>query len=80
MSKTIALISPTTGKTFVERQTLGIEDARAAVARARAAQPGWAALPLDERVARIRAGIAALNARKDAIVPELADHMVRPVR
>ncbi len=80
MSKTIALISPTTGKTLVERQTLGIEDARAAVARARAAQPGWAALPLDERVARIRAGIAALNAMKDAIVPELADQMGRPIR
>ncbi|WP_294924469.1 aldehyde dehydrogenase family protein [uncultured Paracoccus sp.] len=80
MSKTITLTSPVNGETLIERQALDADQARAAVARARAAQPAWAALPLAERIARLRAGIEALGAMKDQAVPELADQMGRPVR
>ncbi len=80
MTKTIKLISPVDGETYIERPVLSIEEASAAVERARTAQPAWAALPLAERVARVRAGIEALNGMKDAVVPELADQMGRPVR
>ena len=80
MSKTIKLISPVDGEVYAERPVLTADQARAAVARARAAQPGWAALPLAERRARVMAGIEALNAMKDDIVPELAAQMGRPVR
>ncbi|MFD1880450.1 aldehyde dehydrogenase family protein [Paracoccus pacificus] len=80
MSKTIQLISPVDGSVYVERTVLTEAEARDAVARARAAQPAWAALPLAERIARVEAGIAALNGMKDAVVKELADQMGRPVR
>ncbi|HRM76510.1 MAG TPA: aldehyde dehydrogenase family protein, partial [Paracoccus sp. (in: a-proteobacteria)] len=53
---------------------------RASVARARAAQPAWAALPLAERIAKVQAGITALNAMKDEVVQELAGQMGRPTR
>ncbi|MDM7255123.1 MAG: aldehyde dehydrogenase family protein [Paracoccus sp. (in: a-proteobacteria)] len=80
MSKTIKLISPVDGSVYAERPVLTTDEARAAVARARAAQPAWAALPLAERRERVMAGIAALGTMNDAIVPELAAQMGRPVR
>ncbi len=80
MSKTTKLISPVNGEVLIERPVLSLAEARAAVERARAAQPAWAALPLAERIARVQAGLDALNAMKDEVVPELADQMGRPVR
>lgn len=77
---TIKLISPVDGSVLVERPALSADAAQAAVDRAAEAQPGWAALPLAERIDKVRAGIAALNAMKDEIVPELAAQMGRPVR
>lgn len=76
----IRCISPVDGRVHAERPALPLAEAQAAVARARAAQPAWAALPLDERIARVRAGVAALNAMKDRVVEGLAWQMGRPVR
>ena len=76
----ITLISPIDGQVLAEREPLTLDAARAAVAAAKAGQPSWAALPLDQRIARVEAGIAALNAMKDEVVPELARQMGRPVR
>ncbi|MFN4159068.1 MAG: aldehyde dehydrogenase family protein [Gemmobacter sp.] len=76
----IKLISPVDGSVYAERLPLTPEAAGAAVARAKAAQKGWAARPLEDRIARVKAGIAALNGMKDAIVPELAWQMGRPTR
>ncbi|MFN3971358.1 MAG: aldehyde dehydrogenase family protein [Gemmobacter sp.] len=76
----IKLISPVDGSVYAERMPLTPDAATAAVARARAAQPGWAALPLEDRIARVKAGIAALNGMKDVIVQELAWQMGRPTR
>ena len=47
---------------------------------ARAAQKDWAARPLAERIALVRAGIARLRALNDEIVPEIAWQMGRPIR
>ncbi|MDE3120797.1 MAG: aldehyde dehydrogenase family protein [Paracoccaceae bacterium] len=80
MTKTIQCISPVDGRVYAERPALTLEAATAAVARARAAQRGWAALPLAERIAKVTAGIAALNAMKDRVVEELAWQMGRPTR
>lgn len=80
MTQTIRLISPVDGAVFAERPLLSGEEARAAVTRARAAQPAWARRPLAERIARVRAGIEALNAMQDRIVAELAGQIGRPVR
>ena len=77
---TIRCISPVDGRVYAEREALTLEAAKAAAARARAAQAGWAALPLAERIARVKAGVAALNAMKAEIVEELAWQMGRPTR
>lgn len=80
MSTTIQCISPIDGSMYVERTTLSLESAREAVARAKNAQPGWAALPLSDRVQRVRDGIARLGDMNDDIVEKLAWQMGRPVR
>jgi len=80
MTKTIQCISPVDGQVYAERPALPLDAAKAAVARAKAAQKDWAALPLDDRIARVKAGIAALNGMKDRVVEELAWQMGRPTR
>ena len=80
MTKTIQCISPVDGRVYAERPALTLDAAKAAVARAKVAQKAWAALPLAERIAKVNAGIAALNAMKDRVVEELAWQMGRPTR
>ncbi len=76
----IELISPVNGTVYATRAPLDHAEAHAMAARARAAQKGWAAQPLAERIALVRAGVAALIAKKDVLVEELAWQMGRPVR
>jgi acyl-CoA reductase-like NAD-dependent aldehyde dehydrogenase len=78
--KPIQLISPVDGSVYAERMPLSLADATAAAARAKVAQKAWAALPLEERIARVKAGVAKLNEMKDEIVTELAWQMGRPTR
>ena len=73
-------ISPIDGSVFAERTTLETPAARALVERARAAQADWAARPLAQRIELVMAGVAAVGAMNDEIVPELARMMGRPVR
>lgn len=73
-------VSPIDGSVFAERPTLPLAEATAAVARSRAAQVDWAARPLQERIDLVMAGVAAVGAMNDGIVPELAHMMGRPVR
>jgi len=76
----IQCISPIDGSVYAERPTLSLTESRAAADRARAAQAGWAARPLADRIALVRAGVAAVGAMNDEIVPELAHMMGRPIR
>ena len=78
--KPIQLISPVDGKVYAERMPLSPEAAKSAVAKARAAQPAWAARPLDERIALVKAGVAKLIEMKGVIAQELAGQMGRPIR
>ncbi|MCU0912348.1 MAG: aldehyde dehydrogenase family protein [Rhodobacteraceae bacterium] len=80
MTRMIQCVSPVDGRVYAERPALGRDEAMAAVARAKAAQPAWAARPLDERIALVKAGVAALNGMKDRVVEELAWQMGRPTR
>ncbi|MCR9149584.1 MAG: aldehyde dehydrogenase family protein [Rhodobacteraceae bacterium] len=80
MTRMIQCISPVDGRVYAERPALALDAAEAAVARARAAQPAWAALPLADRIARVRDAVARLNADKARIVEELAWQMGRPTR
>jgi acyl-CoA reductase-like NAD-dependent aldehyde dehydrogenase len=63
--KPIQLISPVDGSVYAERTPLPFDAAIAAVTRAKAAQKAWAARPLDERIALVKAGVAKLNEMKD---------------
>jgi len=76
----LTCISPIDGKVYAERPVMSFDQAGAAVARARNAQQDWAARPLAERIALVRAGVAKLGAMNDVVVPELARMMGRPIR
>lgn len=80
MTQMLKCISPIDGSVYAERETLTGEAAAKVAARARAAQVAWAARPLSERTALVMAGVAAVGAMNDEIVPELAHMMGRPVR
>jgi len=76
----IRCISPIDGTVVAIREAMDHQTASATISAARAAQTAWAARPLDERIALVSAGVAALGAANDEIVPELARMMGRPVR
>lgn len=80
MGHKLQCISPIDGSVFAERDVLSHDAARQAAERARAAQPEWAARPLQERIDLVMAGIAAVGEMNDEVVPELAHMMGRPVR
>ena len=80
MSQTLKCISPIDGSVFAEREALSHDAAFEIAGRACAAQVDWASLPLHKRVDLVMAGVAAIGAMNDEIVPELAHMMGRPVR
>ena len=80
MGQTLKCISPIDGSVYAERPVLSLEAAQSAAKRARDAQKSWAARPVQERVDLVMAGVAAVGAMNDEIVPELAHMMGRPTR
>ncbi|MDX5401346.1 MAG: aldehyde dehydrogenase family protein [Rhodobacterales bacterium] len=80
MTNMIRCISPIDGSVYLERPALTLDAAQAAAARARAAQKGWAARPLADRIALVLKAVEAVGAMNDVIVPELAHQMGRPIR
>ena len=76
----ITCVSPIDGSVLATRESLSAEAARDAVARGQAAQPAWAARPLDERIRLVMAGVKNVGDMNDKIVPELARQMGRPIR
>ncbi len=76
----IRCISPIDGSVYAQRPALSLEAAQKAAANAGAAQKGWAAKPLAERIALVLKAVEAVGAMNDEIVPELAHQMGRPVR
>ncbi|NVO56304.1 aldehyde dehydrogenase family protein [Rhodobacteraceae bacterium B1Z28] len=80
MAQTLKCISPIDGSVFAEREALSRDAAFEVAVRARVAQADWAARPLQERIDLVMAGVAAVGAMNEEIVPELAHMMGRPVR
>lgn len=80
MSKVIHLISPVEGTIYIGRDALTLEEAEFAVAQAKAAQPAWAARPLEDRIALVKAAVDELDKIKPVLVEEIALQMGRPVR
>ena len=80
MTGQLKCISPIDGSVYATRDKLSRDEAFAVAERARAAQAAWAARPLKERIDLVLAGVAAVGAMNDEVVPELAHMMGRPVR
>lgn len=80
MADKIKCVSPVDGSVFAERQVAKKKDIQAAFSAAHAAQDKWKRVPLAERAKYCSAAVDAMLAMKDAIVPELAWQMGRPIR
>ena len=77
---TLTCISPIDGDIVATRDTLSLDCAKSKIAQLRSAQTHWAARPMQERIDLVMAGVAAVGAMNDEIVPELANMMGRPIR
>ena len=80
MSKSIDLISPIDGGIYLTREVLPRDAAFAAAARARKAQPDWAARPLRERIDLVLKANEIVGQNTAEMAKELAHQMGRPVR
>ncbi len=80
MTQTVKCISPIDGSVYAERPLLDEASAFETAAHARAAQGEWAARPLNERIALVRAAVAEVGKTTDRMAEELAHQMGRPVR
>lgn len=67
--KTFSDLNPATGETLAEIEITNQSELEQAIARARAAQPAWAALGIEQRGARL----AGLGAKLEECAEELAD-------
>lgn len=76
----LTCISPIDGSIVAQRDTIVLSQAQETIAKMRAAQIAWAARPLQERIDLVMAGVDAIGAMNDEIVPELARMMGRPIR
>ena len=80
MSTTAKLISPIDGSIYAEREYAPTVVITNALNLAQRAQKSWRLVPIDERARYCTAMVEAVIAMSDAIVPELAWQMGRPVR
>jgi acyl-CoA reductase-like NAD-dependent aldehyde dehydrogenase len=76
----IVCISPIDDREVARRPSMSREQVAAAISAARKAQTQWAQTTLAERKAKVLAFLDAMKAQNDAVVPELALQMGRPVR
>ncbi len=80
MTKTLKCISPIDGSVYAERPIISLDDAKAAIERAKDAQKQWSQLPIEKRIELVMAGVAKIGEMNDQIVTELAWQMGRPIR
>lgn len=76
---TMDVIDPATGAPFTSVPRGSVRQANAAVAAAKAAQPAWAALSLDERRAHLAAFADAIHANADALTRMLVREQGKPL-
>jgi acyl-CoA reductase-like NAD-dependent aldehyde dehydrogenase len=77
---TLVSLNPATGDVVGELPVASPEAVNAAVARARAAQPGWAAMPLGERVRLLAEAGPRLIQRLDELARLLTTEMGKPYK
>ena len=79
MSAVFASTDPVSGETLWEGASATAEDCAGAVARARAAFPGWAARSADERAAILTRYAVLLGERRDALAEAIARETGKPL-
>ncbi|MEO9169393.1 MAG: aldehyde dehydrogenase family protein [Aestuariivirga sp.] len=80
MANIITSISPVDGSIVAKRKIASKKEIAAAFSAARDAQKIWAHLSIAERAKYCSAAVDAMLSMQDAIIPELAMSMGRPVR
>ena len=75
---TLRSIDPATGEAVWQGEAANPAQVNTAVARARAAFPGWADLPLDRRLGLVRAFADVLAERRDAIAETISRETGKP--
>ena len=80
MTDTVKIISPIDGRVYAERKVASGAEIEGAVAKSKHARANWGQLTIKERAKYMEHFLDALLAMNDAIVPELAWQMGRPVR
>ena len=80
MADKIKCVSPVDGSVYAERTVAKKKEIAAAFSAAHAAQEKWRRVPLSERANYCLAAVDHMLAMKEAIVPELAWQMGRPIR
>jgi len=78
-SQRIVSLNPATGEVLREIECAGESEVRDAVARARAAQPGWAELGLRRRIEILRKFQAGLYARKSEVAAVITREAGKPL-
>lgn len=76
---TMDVINPATGEPFATAPRASVAQADAAIAAAKAAVPGWVAVPWAERQAKLIALADAIAARKDEIARVLTMEQGKPL-
>ncbi|KRB80655.1 aldehyde dehydrogenase [Sphingomonas sp. Root710] len=76
---TMEVIDPATGAPFTTVPRGSVRQAERAIAAAKAAQPAWAALPLEDRRARMAAFADAIGANADKLARALVREQGKPL-
>lgn len=76
---TMDVINPATAKPFASVACASVAQADAAIAAAKKAQPGWAAVPFEERAEYLRELAAAIDARADELARTLVQEQGKPL-
>ncbi|MFV1991784.1 MAG: aldehyde dehydrogenase family protein, partial [Acidimicrobiales bacterium] len=79
MTRSFNIISPVDGTVYRSLDNAEPEEGLSAISAARAAQPKWAAVPLDERKSICRRFVEEMQKESDKTSLELTWQMGRPI-
>jgi succinate-semialdehyde dehydrogenase / glutarate-semialdehyde dehydrogenase len=79
MSRTVTTINPATGEALQTYDAAGLDDVLATLGAVHAAQPGWAAVPVEQRADHLRAVGAQLRKLRDELAALMTAEMGKPV-
>ena len=80
MAETVKIVSPIDGRVYAERPVASAAQIETAIVKAKQARAAWGEVTVAERAKFLSHFVDALLGANDAIVPELAWQMGRPIR